>query len=63
MLEKHIWICAVMTVGAKHGCKVGEVEKDHNEEVLFVIKLVYNICIYLISVSWNYIKIVQRNYS
>lgn len=33
MLEKHIWICAFMAVGAKHKCTVGEVEKNHNEEV------------------------------
>ena len=37
MLEKHIWICAFMAVGAKHGCTVGEVEKDHNDEVRGVI--------------------------
>jgi hypothetical protein len=33
MLEKLIWICAFMVVGAKHGCKVGEVESQHAEEV------------------------------
>ena len=29
MLEKHVWICAFMLVGATHGCTVGEVESDH----------------------------------
>lgn len=34
MVEKHIWICAFMAVGAKHGgCTVGQVEADHKEEV------------------------------
>ena len=38
MLEKHIWICAFMAVGAKHGgITVGEVEKVHNEEVRSLI--------------------------
>jgi hypothetical protein len=38
MLEKHIWICAFMAVGAQHKCTVGEVEKDHNEEVRKLIR-------------------------
>lgn len=33
MLEKHIWICAFMAVGAKHGCTVGDVESKYNDEV------------------------------
>ena len=33
MVQKHIWICAFMAVGAKHLCTVGEVEKNHNAEV------------------------------
>ena len=38
MLEKHIWICAFMAVGAKHGgCTVGEVEGKHNAEVRALI--------------------------
>lgn len=37
MLEKHIWICAFMAVGSKHGCTVGEVEKEHSEEIRAVI--------------------------
>ena len=37
MLEKHIWICAFMAVGAKHHCTVGEVEYKHNEEVRAII--------------------------
>lgn len=38
MLEKHIWICAFMAVGAKHGnVTVGEVEKVHNTEVRSLI--------------------------
>jgi len=37
MLEKHIWICAFMAIGAKHKCTVGEVEKLHNEEVRALI--------------------------
>ena len=33
MLEKHVWICAFMLVGATHGgCTVGEVESDHAAE-------------------------------
>ncbi|KAL3157846.1 hypothetical protein ABBQ32_012261 [Trebouxia sp. C0010 RCD-2024] len=38
MLEKLIWICAVMLVGAKNGnIKVGEVEKDHKDELSTLI--------------------------
>ena len=34
MLSKHIWICAFMAIGAKHGgITVGAVEKEHNAEV------------------------------
>ena len=33
MLEKHIWICAFMAVGAKHGVTVGDVVSKHREEV------------------------------
>ncbi|DBB02871.1 TPA: hypothetical protein ACH3X1_013477 [Trebouxia sp. C0004] len=34
MLEKLIWICAVMLVGTKNGnVTVGEVEEDHKDEV------------------------------
>ena len=37
--EKHIWICAFMAVGAKHGgITVGEVEKVHNVEVRELIE-------------------------
>jgi hypothetical protein len=32
--EKHIWICAFMLVGVKHGCTVGEVEAQHKQEVM-----------------------------
>ena len=32
MLEKHVWICAFMLVGATHGCTVGEVESTHAAE-------------------------------
>mmetsp|Transcript_22898 Transcript_22898/g.38331 ORF Transcript_22898/g.38331 Transcript_22898/m.38331 type:complete len:291 (+) Transcript_22898:22-894(+) len=38
MLEKHIWICAFMAVGAKHGCTVGEVESKYNDEVRALIR-------------------------
>jgi ketopantoate reductase len=39
MLEKHIWICAFMAVGAMHnGCTVGEVESKHNAEVRALIE-------------------------
>ncbi len=38
MLEKHIWICAFMAVGAKYKCTVGEVEKQHNAEVRALIE-------------------------
>ena len=37
MLEKHIWICAFMAIGAKHKCTVGDVEKIHNAEVRALI--------------------------
>lgn len=37
MLEKHIWICAFMAVGAKYGCSVGQVERKHSEEIRTVI--------------------------
>lgn len=34
MLEKLVWICAYMLVGAAHGgCTVGEVESAHADEV------------------------------
>lgn len=34
MLEKLIWICAIMVVGARHGnISVGEVESQHTQEV------------------------------
>lgn len=33
MLEKLVWICAFMAVGAKHKCNVGDVEAKHNAEV------------------------------
>jgi len=38
MLEKLVWISAFMLVGAKHGCSVGEVEQQHQEEVNLLIK-------------------------
>lgn len=35
MLEKLIWICAFMLVGARHpGASVGMVEKEYRDEVL-----------------------------
>ena len=38
MLEKLIWICAFMLVGARHpGATVGVVEKEHNDEVADLI--------------------------
>mmetsp|Transcript_33018 Transcript_33018/g.72709 ORF Transcript_33018/g.72709 Transcript_33018/m.72709 type:complete len:292 (-) Transcript_33018:180-1055(-) len=37
MLEKHIWICAFMAVGVKHGCSVGDVESLHTTEVRALI--------------------------
>jgi len=34
MLEKHVWICAFMLVGASHGgITVGEVEREHADEL------------------------------
>lgn len=33
MLEKLIWLCAFMLVGARHRATVGEVEKSHRSEV------------------------------
>ena len=38
MIEKHIWICAFMAVGAKHKASVGEVEKAHSTEVKELIE-------------------------
>lgn len=38
MLEKLIWIAAFMLVGAKHGGTVGDVERDHREDVTLLIK-------------------------
>ena len=38
MLEKHIWICAFMAVGAKHGVNVGTVEASHRAEVQALIE-------------------------
>lgn len=39
MLEKLIWICAVMLVGTKNGnISVGEVEKDHKDELSMLIR-------------------------
>eukprot|EP00850_Spirogloea_muscicola_P005361 SM000024S07823 [mRNA] locus=s24:779170:780915:+ [translate_table: standard] len=39
MLEKLIWICAFMLVGARHpGATVGVVEKDHKDEIVPLIK-------------------------
>jgi hypothetical protein len=38
MLEKLVWICAFMVVGARHpGATVGVVEKEHREEVAELI--------------------------
>ncbi|KAI8108034.1 hypothetical protein M9434_006065 [Picochlorum sp. BPE23] len=42
MLEKLVWICSFMLIGAKHGgCTVGEVESTHTEEVSNLIKELY----------------------
>lgn len=41
MLEKLVWICSFMVVGAEHGCTVGEVEAQHREEVGQLIKELY----------------------
>lgn len=37
MLEKLIWICAFMLVGARHGANVGGVEKEYRSEVSSLI--------------------------
>ena len=37
MLEKHIWICAFMAVGAKFKCTVGDVESQYNTELKALI--------------------------
>ena len=40
MLEKLIWICSVMLVGARHGgVSVGVVEKEFRTEVSFTIDI------------------------
>ena len=41
MLEKLVWICAFMVVGATHGCTVGEVEANHKAEVGELIEELY----------------------
>ena len=41
MLEKLVWICAFMVVGATHGCTVGEVEAQHKAEVGQLIEELY----------------------
>jgi len=33
MLEKLIWICAFMLIGAKYNCNIGHVSYDHTDEV------------------------------
>uniref|UniRef100_A0A7S4NAN7 Uncharacterized protein n=1 Tax=Prymnesium polylepis TaxID=72548 RepID=A0A7S4NAN7_9EUKA len=39
MLEKHVWICAFMLVGALNGgIKVGEVEAAHSEQLRAVVE-------------------------
>lgn len=38
MLEKLIWISAFMLIGTKHKVTVGEVERDHKEEVSALIE-------------------------
>jgi hypothetical protein len=39
MLEKLVWICSFMVVGAMHGgCTVGEVESKHRDEVAGLIE-------------------------
>lgn len=41
MLEKLIWICSVMLVGARHGgVSVGIVENEFRSEVSFVILII-----------------------
>ena len=38
MLEKHVWICAFMLVGALNGgITVGEVEKEHSDQLRAVV--------------------------
>jgi hypothetical protein len=38
MLEKHVWICAFMMVGALHGgVTVGEVEADYSEQLACLV--------------------------
>jgi len=37
-LEKHIWICAVMALGAYYSCSVGGVEAAHNQEFRQLIR-------------------------
>ena len=42
MLEKLVWICSFMLVGAKHGgCTVGEVESTYTDEVGSLITELY----------------------
>lgn len=39
LLEKLIWISAFMLIGARHGgVTVGEVEKNHHDEVIMLVK-------------------------
>ena len=55
LLEKLIWISAFMLVGARHpGATVGIVEKDFNNEVVF---LVYHFINSIVTVPFNHVII------
>lgn len=51
-LEKHIWICAFMAVGAKYGVTVGDVEKIYNAEVRSLIDELANVCTMKTNISF-----------
>ena len=58
MLEKLIWICSVMLVGARHrGVSVGAVEKDFRSEVNFAIgiftKFIWLFCQHLLDCKFR----------
>lgn len=54
MLEKHIWICAFMAIGAKHGVTVGEVEAAHTAECRALINEMATAAEKVNSLRYNY---------
>jgi hypothetical protein len=60
MLEKLIWICSVMLVGARHGgVPVGVVEKEFHSEVSFFYCHFLEVNLFILSIT---ICLVERKY-